>query len=216
MSRGNEIAYNNTAGYSAYWEAGGTKFAGTERLIVRSNNAHHNYGKGLWTDIDNLHTLYDGNIVKDNEHQGILHEISYDAVIRNNVLERNGFKNARGLAGGGIAVSSSPNVEIYGNILSGNADGIGCYQEARGSGAYGPYEISNLYVHDNVVRLTTGMTGLAQSVGDVSYYRSRNNRFVRNTYYLGTNAQYFWWEGGPRTEAQWKAYGQDVSGTFVR
>jgi hypothetical protein len=45
-------------------------------------------------------------------------------------------------------------------------------------------------------------------------FTSRNNRFVANTYYLGTNPYPFAWQFGVRTEAQWKSYGMDAGGTF--
>ena len=65
----NEIAYNNTHGFSYWWEAGGTKFVRTENLIVRRNHSHHNIGPGLWTDGNNLNTLYEHNRVTDNDMQ---------------------------------------------------------------------------------------------------------------------------------------------------
>ena len=54
---GVEIAFNNYAGYDAGWEAGGTKFWDTTGLVARNSRAHHNAGKGLWTDFGNIDTL---------------------------------------------------------------------------------------------------------------------------------------------------------------
>jgi len=210
----NEIAYNNTAGYYPFWEAGGSKMTAATHLTVRNNRVHHNKGKGLWTDENSIYVLIEGNTCTDNDHQGISHEVSYDAVIRNNTVERNGFLNSGGVAGGGITLNSSANVEIYGNNVNYNADGIGAYQQPRGSGTYGPHEIKNLYVHDNIVRMSSGNTGLTQSVNDNSYYTSRNNRFVHNTYYMGSTNMRFWWMNAARSDAQWKSYGEDKTGTF--
>ncbi|HZD52646.1 MAG TPA: right-handed parallel beta-helix repeat-containing protein, partial [Woeseiaceae bacterium] len=56
---GVEIAFNNYAGYDPGWEAGGTKFGATTGLIVRNSCVHHNEGPGLWTDYDNIGTLYE-------------------------------------------------------------------------------------------------------------------------------------------------------------
>ena len=58
LIEGNEIAYNLWNGTSSGWEGGGSKFAFTDRLIVRNNYVHHNAGPGLWSDIDNINTLY--------------------------------------------------------------------------------------------------------------------------------------------------------------
>ena len=61
---------------------GGAKLSQTDRLTVRAIFSHHNVGPGLWTDTDNINTLYENNTVEDNTSMGILHEISYAAVIR--------------------------------------------------------------------------------------------------------------------------------------
>jgi parallel beta-helix repeat protein len=210
----NTIAYNNMSGYYPYWEAGGSKMTGATHLTVRNNLVQHNKGKGLWTDENAIYVLIEGNTCTDNDHQGISHEVSYDAVIRNNTVERNGFQNSGGVAGGGITLNSSVNVEIYGNNVNYNADGIGAYQLPRGSGTYGPHEIKNLYVHDNIIRMSSGNTGLTQAVNDNSYYTSRNNRFVHNTYYMGTTNMRFWWMNAARSDTQWKGYGEDKTGSF--
>ncbi len=82
----NEISENNQAGFDTGWEAGGSKFAYTTNLTVRNNYVHDNLGPGLWTDIDNINTIYEENIVTYNNNAGIKHEISFDVIIRNNFL----------------------------------------------------------------------------------------------------------------------------------
>ena len=212
----NEIYHNNRAKFFQRWEAGGAKFVATKNLIVRGNFVHHNDGPGLWTDIDNVNTLYENNISDDNALMGIYHEISYAAVIRNNVVRRNGFGLPQWIAGAGILVAGSPDVEVYGNYLDGNADGIGAAQQNRGSGAYGPYEIRNLWVHDNTILNTPGWTGLAQDVGDLSYFTSRNNRFEHNTYQLGATQFPFTWMNLELNEFEWAAFGQDTTAVMSR
>jgi parallel beta-helix repeat protein len=212
----NEISFNNTAHFDPSWEGGGTKFILTDRLIVRGNFVHHNGGPGLWTDLDNINTLYENNTCEDNERMGIIHEISYAAVIRNNIVRRNGFGFSDWAWGAGILIAASPNVEVYGNTVEGNADGIAAVQQNRGSGAHGVHQVSNLWVHDNVIGMTGGWTGLVQDVDDTSYFTSRNNRFERNRYQLGSGAVFFTWMNGDRSESEWRSYGQDGSGTFSR
>ncbi|MDQ3809908.1 MAG: right-handed parallel beta-helix repeat-containing protein, partial [Chloroflexota bacterium] len=216
LIEGNEIAYNNYQHtYSYGFEAGGTKFTRTRWLVVRGNYSHHNWGSGLWTDIDNIHTLYESNRVSDNAAQGIFHEISYDAVIRNNIIERNGFEKTW-YYGAGIQINHSPNVEVYGNTVTGNQNGIIGLQQDRGSGAYGPHLLSNLHVHDNTITVGSGRSGVAQDVGDNTIFTDRNNRFAQNIYYVGTNSTPFAWLNGNRTISQWQSYGQDQSGIFNR
>jgi len=214
VMQGNELAYNNADGFSPFWEAGATKFVSSHYLIYRSNYVHNNKGKGLWTDIDNIYCTYDGNTITDNDHQGISHEVGYDCVIKNNTVLRNGFQNAGGYAGAGIGIVSSPNVEIYNNTVSGNAHGIVARMYSRGSGAYGYLEIRNLYVHNNYVTMTTGKSGLIQTVNNDGYYTSKGNRFQNNSYHLNGLSTPFYWNDYQRSSSQWKSYGQDVNGSF--
>ena len=61
---------NNYAGYKYDWEAGGSKFAFTQNLVVRNNYAHDNDGPGLWTDLENENTLYEHNHTASNRGGG--------------------------------------------------------------------------------------------------------------------------------------------------
>jgi NPCBM/NEW2 domain/Right handed beta helix region len=212
----NEIAYNNGAHFNCMWECGGTKFVLTKRLVVRKNFIHHNDGPGLWTDIDNIDTLFEENRVEDNGWMGIVHEISFAAIIRNNTVLRNGFAFPGWAWGAGILVAASPNVEIYGNVVDNNADGITVVQQARGEDSLGPHETANVWVHDNTITMPQGWTGMVQDIGDDSYFTSRNNRFDRNIYHFPDGAAAFVWMDGERNESQWRAYGLDVNGTFGR
>ena len=205
---GNEIFGNNTAGFSPGWEAGGSKFTFTSGLLVEDNTVHGNAGPGLWTDIDNIDTVYRRNIVTDNEGIGILHEISYDAIIADNEVNGNGFAFDSWLWGAGIAISTSVNVEVFDNIVDGNADGIvGVHQDRSDAPAsYGPLRLENLSVHDNVVTGNGGWTGIGQDVGDNSVFTSRNNRFYDNVY--EQEGKHFFWLNEPHTYEEWQALGQ--------
>jgi parallel beta-helix repeat protein len=213
----NEINHNNFAGFDTSWEAGGTKFSWSRDLIARNNLVHHNQGKGLWTDGDNLNTLYEGNTTAHNSNHGIFHEISYAAIIRNNISRWNGWH--------GIVVASSPNVEIYGNTVGDNGrTQIFGRQDFLGQmGRYGVRELSNLYVHDNTITAPANDGGAAgllpqnAAAGDATYYTRKNNRFVHNTYDLrNATASPFVWMFRTIAPSQWQAHDQDVTGTFLR
>jgi parallel beta-helix repeat protein len=210
---GNEVTYNNYAGYSWWWEAGGAKFCFTTDMVVRGNDVHHNRGPGLWTDIDNLRTTYEGNRATDNLMAGIEHEISYDAVIRNNVLERNGA----GGWDGQLYIYASPNVRVYGNTMRGT-NGITLAQSARGTGRYGAHELRNISVHDNtVVRSSTSgfAAGLVKDVADESYFTSRNIVFGHNRYQLPSlTERSFRWSNRSLTASEWRSAGLDADGSF--
>ena len=208
-----EIAGNNIAGFKWGWEAGGSKFKRTVGLIVRRTIVRDNNGPGLWTDIDNYDTLYEFNTVTDNYASGIFHEISYNAVIRNNTVTGNGFGNQRWLWGAGILVAASSDVEVYGNTVTDNADGIAGIQQDRGKGAEGPRLLSNLFVHDNTIAVDGGQIGIVEDVGSPAVFEERNNRFESNTY-VDVKGQRYMWLGKELNAAGWQREGQDLEGTW--
>jgi parallel beta-helix repeat protein len=214
LVQGNEIAFNNyLRDYTWGWELGGVKMAATRWLVMRGNYAHDNFGHGIWSDVDNIYALYENNRVANNTGVGIFYEISYTALIRNNAATGNGFERG-GIQGGGVHIAASANVEVYGNTIRNNKMGITALQQDRGSGAYGPHLVQNLYVHDNTTT-TAGQTGIVQQIGNRSIYTSWNNRYRHNTYSgLASNPTPFFWMETTRTVTEWKAYGQDVNGTF--
>jgi parallel beta-helix repeat protein len=212
---GNEIAFNNTDNVDPGWEAGGSKFVYTTNLVLRNNYVHDNKGPGLWLDGNNIHALYEGNRITDNYGPGIDHEISYDAVIRNNVVEGNGFGATSWIDGAGILVADSPNVEVYGNTVRYNNDGIAGKHTGRGSGNYGPYQLKNLWVHDNVIVMEAGQTGVVTNTADPVFSAGWNNRFDYNTYTLGTADKYYAWDPWYITTSQWTAAGQDPHTTWT-
>ncbi|KQT88364.1 hypothetical protein ASG48_02775 [Aurantimonas sp. Leaf443] len=204
----NEIASNGEwAGIDPYWEGGGTKFALTTNLVVRDNYTHDNHGFGLWTDIDNIGTLYEGNLVVNNEGGGISHEISYDAEIRDNTLIGNGAKSQGWLWGGQIQIQNSQNVNVHDNLVdhSGGLNGIALIQQDRGSGAYGPYTTTSNTVHDNVLvsRSGEGASGGAADFNEAGMLNG-GNVFANNEYHMA-DGNHWWWGDFPGGD-DWAAY----------
>ncbi len=193
---GNIIAHNNYAGFSTSWEAGGAKLVKTTNLVLRGNCVHDNTGTGLWTDISNIHSLIEGNRVFANSSDGIHHEISYDAMIRNNTVFANGYGYDSWLYGAQILISTSQNVEIYGNhveVSRGYGDGIALIQQERGDGPYGEWRTSGNRVHGNVV-IYHGENGISGAVGDYNNEAlfSSGNRFDNNRYQAPGGDQRHW------------------------
>lgn len=187
LIEGTEIAYNNYAGFSAGWEAGGTKFVRSKGLIVRDTCVHHNEGPGLWTDIDNAGVVYEGNKVFENLGDGIKHEISYAAKIRNNLVARNGRGKDNWLWGAQILIQNSSNVEVYGNyveIAPTFGNGIGIINQKRGSGSFGPWIAEKNHVHHNLIVHSgaRGRNGLVADFERKAFWKKYRNRFNRNTY----------------------------------
>lgn len=184
-----EIAHNNFAGFSAGWEAGGTKFVRTNDLIVRNSCVHHNLGPGLWTDIDNVNTLFEDNTVFANLGDGIKHEISYKAMIRGNRVGQNGKAKDNWLWGSQILIQNSSNVEVVDNIVQVGADGgnaISMIYQNRGTGNLGKRVTTQNLVHQNSV-VFLGRRGVAGMIADYekeTFIADTTNRFEKNEYFV--------------------------------
>ena len=127
-------------------------------------------------------------MVYNNAGAGIYHEISHSALIRANTVVGNGRADNPWLWGAGILVAASDGVEVTGNVVRANGNGIAGIQQNRGSGLYGPHLLSNLWVHDNTVDASGG-SGVVQDSGDGAAW-ARNNRFERNAF---LNGSWFTW-----------------------
>src|SRR5262245_37285520 len=209
LVQGNELAHNGFwSGIDPLWEAGGLKFAQTDGLTVRGNYSHDNNGSGIWSDIDSINTLVENNVVVHNTINGISYEISYNAIIRNNTLEGNGYGDTRGWGWGSeINVQNSSGVQVYGNKvdMTGGGNGIVLIQQNRGSGAYGTYTTTNNQIHDNIIVDHDGHG----YIGGFSDYNTSGmlhggNTWSNNQYYLSDSGGRFQW-GGSETFAQFKA-----------
>jgi len=214
---GNEISWNNYAGYTTSWEAGGSKFWMTTNLVVESNYVHDNYGNGLWTDCDNVGTLYESNTVINNAGSGILHEISYKAVITGNTVEGNSVvaDSDSTLWNSQIVLANSQNVDVYGNTVQAAADGgngIGLINEQRGTGTLGVWAAANNVVYSNTITYlgAAGTSGIMTSSGGPS---APGNRFDYNKYILAEAGSVHWAWLKPVDWTQLHAAGQELHGS---
>lgn len=195
LVEGNEISFNNFAGYNYDWEAGGVKFAHINGLTVRNNYVHDNFGQGLWDDLDSTNVVYENNTVTNNYKTGILHEIGGKAVIRNNIVKNNAALDPSS-ASGQIVVYSSDHTEVYGNTVETNsaAHAIVVIQELREGGHYS----HDNYIHDNTTRLLSGAAGNGKGMSGTARFDSlwptnANNLFDYNTYYVPDSAMHWQW-----------------------
>jgi len=220
LVEGNEIAFNNDAGFYYPWEAGGTKFLFTTNLIIRNNYSHDNRGPGLWTDYDNYYVTYESNRSARNGDFGIAHELGGDATIRYNVVENTGpseFHPTRLWNNGAIALIMSRRANVYGNTLINNTAGIVALQDNR-TGTLPSGEtigMSDLNAHDNITVQNSNIAAGGTSAKDSSIYTSLNNRFTNNTYKLSDSAAGFYWSFSLLTKDQWKSAGEDTGGVWI-
>jgi hypothetical protein len=216
-----EIARNGVwSGISPSWEGGGTKWVNTTDLTVRRNWAHSNYYTALWTDINNLNTLYVENLVENNDHTGIFHEISYDAVIRHNVVVNNGHRTQSSWApSAGIRVANSQRVRVLDNVVRDNWNHITLSSQARTRSTirFEPldeYLLRDVLVRGNRVRMPDrGLHGAVGDDGKPVHDPAWRIRFRENTYIAGDVPNYRWGGGSSKRFADWQRDGQDVSVT---
>ena len=216
----NEISRNGWfRGMDTLWEGGGMKCVGTTRLTLRHNRVEANNGIGMWTDADNLDTLYEGNLFLRNVNSGISHEISYAAVIRGNYFYGNGDGFHVWLWGGAIQLQDSSNVQVLGNLVVAHAgNGITLIQQNRGAGRLGPFVTTGNRVTGNVIIALTAGAGRSGAVADHGHAGMRNggNVFDGNAYHVpdARAARWVWVEG----ELDWFEYrarsGQDADSTL--
>jgi hypothetical protein len=151
---GPEMARNHILHESCDWEAGGIKWA-IGRITIRNAYVHDNDCRGLWGDINAHDALIEHNLIENNRDEGIFYEISQDAVIRYNRIYGNGFGYRVGWYwSGGITIASSFNVEVYGNRLSGNYNGVTGTQQTRTDSTPPAHLLDGVQVHDNVICAT--------------------------------------------------------------
>jgi hypothetical protein len=185
----NRIWENNTREFLSSWEAGGVKLAVSEGVVFRGNYVHDNRGAGLWCDIECRDVLYEHNIADHNRGAGIFHEISFSAIIRNNIVRHNGGGGKTWFWGNNILVAASQNVEVYGNTLTADVGkcGIVLVDQGRPMKSGGTYKTRNNKVYDNDTTFEgDACAGAASDVkpGDESAFviEDGNNQFDGNVY----------------------------------
>ena len=169
---GCENSYNNTLigkQYDTGWEAGGNKFALSRGLVVDRHLAHDNIGPGIWFDVDNENSTIT-NCVSYRNEQGIMYEISYTALIANNICYSNSLQGGdpNGPFGIGIYVSSSAGCKVFNNTCWGNdTKGIRVTGGVRGDGSNVPGQ--NVYSYATQIYNNVCVQNQVSSKGSRDY-----------------------------------------------
>lgn len=206
----NEIARNNTQRYGT-GDAGGTKFVRVPiaGISMLRNWVHDNYGPGLWCDWMCVNITYQANRVERNVIAGIFHEVGGKATITGNYVAHNGLVSGGLFYQADILSATSHEVEIVGNEVHTNANGIAVTDTDRCAGCVS----SNVWVHDNTVTVDPGGKIAVGLAGRPAAFTA-GNRFTANTYVVPDTAGAWWqWQPGLVTWAGWQAAGQDTTGS---
>jgi len=102
-------------------------------------------------------------------------------VIRNNRFYRNGIRAEGWYWDGGITVASSFNVEVYGNRLSGNYNGITGTQQDRPDSTPPAHLLDNYHVYDNLICAPHGEHPTGVGADNDANLAARDISFSRNT-----------------------------------
>ena len=185
----NRIWSNNIYGFDPAWEAGGVKIAESDGVTFRGNHVHDNNGAGLWCDIDCRNVVYEDNLVENNQDIGIFHEISFNAVIRNNVVRHNGSGNRSWFWGADITIAASQDVEVTGNTVTVAAGGCGIMliDQGRRNDDGREYKTRNNTVRANEMTFegaacAGGASDTKPDNENFAIITDGNNRFDGNTY----------------------------------
>ncbi|TCC65941.1 right-handed parallel beta-helix repeat-containing protein [Kribbella pittospori] len=209
----NLVTRNNTDGFwIADWESGGIKSTRSSGQ-VSGNDIVDNRGIGMWSDIAEYDRTISGNRIRGNAADGIRYEISYQAVIEQNVVEGNGYGTGRGSGGslwdgGGINVNTSAGVQVRGNLVKDNRNGISIQSRTRGDGPRGTYVLRDVTIEGNLVVMqdATSSTGVVENKGSPT--RAGSVTFHHNSYQF-TGPTPFAHQGKTLTWPQWQEAGFD-------
>jgi len=220
----NRIWANNTRGYDFKWEAGGAKLALSEGVEFRANSVYDNVGPGLWCDISCRDVVYEGNHVERNHDAGIFFEISFQAVIKNNVVENNGISSRKWFWGADILIAGSQSVIVEQNKLTVSPGGCGIVlvDQSRRIRGGGKYKTRDDIVRDNVMAFQGSACagGASDAPADDENFdviTSGGNHFDHNTYIVPrqSTAARFAWGHSVFEWDEFRRQGQEANGALV-
>lgn len=253
----NYLHHNNTDGYRPDdWESGDIKFTWSDSVIVEDNVCEYSRGLAIWGDIENGKNgrcYVRRNRVLWSYADGIRYEIGYACDIYDNVVDYSGFQFAAdhgletsftgysGFGTAGINVNTSRDVNVYGNTLGPNQNGIFAQFRPRATSEFPNRDLINFYAHDNDVTMVPvtltgrdgntytsglksgeGISGLNTLMGSsgiptAQYYDgTKNNRFNSNTYRVSaTGRLQYAWNQGYRSWETFRSAGQEALGVQV-
>lgn len=220
----NRIWANNTRGFDFKWEAGGVKLALSEDVILRANLVYDNVGPGLWCDISCRDVVYEGNRVERNHDAGIFFEISFRAIIRNNVVRHNGISSRKWFWGADILIAGSQTATIENNDLTVSPGGCGIVlvDQSRRIRGGGKYKTRDDIVRDNVITFegaacAGGVSDAPPGDENFDIIASGGNHFDHNIYIIPQQSgpARFVWGHSVYGWDEFRSQGQEANGALL-
>lgn len=216
------------------FEGGALKFVLFDDVHVHHNYVHDNEGPGIWFDIAGLRGRVEDNYcVGGWGYPDIFLEISFGPFyVRRNYCGpgiTTTFNNAP------IFVAGTEDVEIYDNLIDGAYQGITLQQHERqeepigaprGLSRSGYCVLSNVHVHDNVLRfgalssagdrLQTGAFRVDGAYDDdyPAFFSAARGLVFEGNAYEG-DARWIWNDSANRSWAYWQGAGMDLTGSLT-
>jgi hypothetical protein len=195
---GNLIEGNNWRRVNPFFSAGGGKIVRTIGARLQDNISQDNYGRGMWSDLDNSQVVYERNTVKRNL-TGIYHEMGFSADIRGNHLECNGTGGDGNLYTG-VLLTNVSDVVIERNEIIVCAEGNAI--SVREDGGRSSRQTDRITVRDNrvIFQAGRGRVGMDAYGGGVL----GTVTFTGNAYHvLAETYPHWFYDGQPRTWPAW-------------
>jgi parallel beta-helix repeat protein len=210
----NYITFNNVDGFNPNFEAGGSKFNGSN-ITIDNNIVHDNDGVGLFTDAGGMYNTYNGNISYNNTGGGIRYEISRYGTITNNTVYDNPDNPE-------IVYTGSDHGTISGNtVIDAGWGGIQVWNitGSRPNSSYPIYTVTDVQVTGNTIYIPSSAVESA-SVGLVDFatplqpgiYTDPTNFFNDNIYEFPGSDRPCWHWGelsSPYVGISWSAWQAD-------
>jgi hypothetical protein len=196
----NEFSHDAPNGDSVGGTSSAFKLWYDSDVTVRDNWVHNSGTIGMWADTDNNGVVFQGNYVDHNAGEGLIYEISYNALIEDNTFVDNTWQAGEGNLGypnsaiyiqGSGGDSRVPNglgittITISGNVLTDNWSGVLVYQ--NGDRACGFSDGSSCTLIDPTVYTSSSCAANITQKSPVDYYdnctwKSQNVTVTGNTF----------------------------------
>jgi hypothetical protein len=196
----NEFSHEAPNGDAVGGTSGAFKLWYDSDVTIENNWIHDSGTVGMWADTDNNGVVIRGNYVDHNANEGLIYEISYNALIQNNTFADNAWKSGPGNPGfptGAIYVFSSggdsrvrnglgiTTLSISGNVFTDNWGGVVLYQ--NGDRACGISDVPFCTLVDPTVYTSASCQANITRHAPVDYYdnctwKTQNVSVTGNTF----------------------------------